>query len=415
MDSSYYDVLDLPKTATADEIKKQFKKLAVKYHPDKLPENEKEAGTVKFKQLNEAYAVLSNPEKRKIYDKYGKDAVNGQGPRSGGFGPDIGDILNQLNKQSKRDAVPPIKVVVDVTLEELYKGKKAKETFDRYTLCTECNSTGFKDKTKHSCNKCGGHGAVIKVVQIGPGMVQQMQQQCNECKGTGSDSNNNDKCTKCTGNRVVMEKHTVEFQIPAGSVHEDVIMIKNEGNEIPHENTDAKQKHDRGKIAIILNEIDHALFKRGGVAIDNKINPSNLIIEFNITLVEALCGFRREFTYLDGKKLYIEEVDVIKDGCVRVITGKGLPYKNKDYKRGDLYIKYNVDFPHTLTHEQKSGIYKLLTGKDKEHEDDNNKVSDEYTHIETHSVDMHNHNTAGDSDDEDDHMHRGGEQQCHMQ
>lgn len=413
MDTSFYDVLELPKTATVHDIKKQFKKLAVKYHPDKLKDEEKEAGTIKFKELNEAYSVLSDPEKKQLYDKFGKEAVNGSG--GPGFGHNMDDIMETLFKrQTKRDAVPPIKLVVNISLEELYKGKKCKETFDRYSLCTECNSTGFKDKSSHSCNKCSGRGAVMQVVQIGPGMVQQTQRQCPECKGSGSDNKNHDKCIKCEGKRVVLEKHTVEFQVPPGSINEDVIFIKNEGNEIPHEAA-SQSKYERGKVAAIIHEVEHELFKRGGVVIDNKVNPANLIIEFKITLVEALCGFRREFTYLDGKKFYIEEIDVISDGAVRVITDRGLPYKTNEYKYGDLYIKYNIDYPDTLTDEQKSGIYKLLTGKDKDQEYANNKPSYEYTHIETHSVDSHNHNNAAESDDEDDERQHGAPVNCQTQ
>jgi DnaJ family protein A protein 2 len=174
-----YDVLGVAKEATEADIKKAFRKLTLIHHPDKGGDE------AKFKEINAAYEVLSNAEKRQLYDKYGLEGVK----NGGGMGGNMDDIFNifgmggQRGGRKERKKVRPTEREIQVTLEDIYNGKTVKLDNDRTILCADCNGKGGDDV--HSCNDCGGRGAMMKTVQIGPGMYQQSQVVCSKCKGTG--------------------------------------------------------------------------------------------------------------------------------------------------------------------------------------------------------------------------------------
>lgn len=368
-DQSYYDILGVSKNATDKEIKKKYRELVIKYHPDKLPQEKKEWGEKKIKEINEAYNILSDPNKREIYDKFGKEGLESHGiSGTEGFHQDYMDILEELFGHSRnrdRELVEPIVCEENLTLEEIYKGKQIKREIKRYNLCKDCEGTGSVDKINHVCKQCKGKKFIIQTRTLGPGMFQQIQMQCFACKGTGIDTTNINKCKTCEGKKMVKEKHLIKCDIQPGVCHGEVIVIENEGNEIP---LDLRKENignnvTRGKVIIKINELKHPIFKRG-IVIHGKMNPANIFIEMNISLVEALCGFTRSITHLDGRKLFLTETtSMIKDGEIRYIPNEGMPYKGKTYKHGDLFIRFHIEYPKKLSYKQKEKIYNILTGK----------------------------------------------------
>jgi DnaJ-class molecular chaperone len=420
-EKSYYETLGISKKASSTDIKKAWRKLAKECHPDKLPAEEKEAGEIKIKEINEAYEVLSDEKKKEIYDAGGKDALKGDN-ESAMDAENLVDILNMMSGQGRQqqELAPVVKIIEDITLKDVYNGRQSKTEIERYSLCKSCDSTGYKDKKDHICKTCAGQGHKVQLRQIGPGMMQQMRLPCGDCKGSGKDNTNeNKKCNKCDGKCVILEKHTVEFNIPVGSKHEDNIVIKNQGNEIPHKIRKGNEKlNDRGNVVICLNEIKHHVFQRN-VVINQTLDPSNLCILIELDLAEALCGYSKCFEHLDGRKLYINEEDIIRDGDIKVILAEGLPHKNKSYKRGNLFVKYKVNFPKNIMPEKKLAIYKLLTNK----EFVIDEMPEDHQELSTHPIDdyinKNDNNYSNDSDDDgndNNHNHHAQNiQGCHQQ
>jgi len=355
MTESYYNILGIEKNASIDKIKKAYKKLVVKWHPDKNPNNIEEA-TAKFKEIQEAYEVLKDPKKRQIYDTYGKDGLNNNGLNNNGF--DMNDIFGHIFKQQKREVVPPVKYVIELTLEELYNGKEIQQEIERYSLCKNCDNTGNADKMNHKCGACKGRGFVVHISSIGPGIMQQTHRPCHVCRGNGKDKNVK-KCSKCKGNCVIKEKYVIKTYINPGMMDGQIIGIKNCGNEIP---SDTNTAHKRGLIELIIKELPHPIFKH--IEVVNN-HSADLCIEFNITLSDALCGFNRTFVHLDKRKLYINENTVIKDNEIKIIPNEGMPtfnrYRNRN--KGDLYIKYCIKYPENLSNTKKKILYKCLNSK----------------------------------------------------
>ena len=256
--SDYYTILGLQKNANDNEIKKAYRKLAMKYHPDKNPDN-KEAEE-KFKEISEAYSVLSDPEKRKIYDKYGKEGLNPQGGMNfdpgdifrqffGNFGNDDGDYEDfgpfggfgnfferssfRNNSQPKKQKGRDIIVGLKVELKDLYVGKIFKRKVTHERVCKACEGTGSKDKIKPTiCNECNGRG--IKMTVHRQGFAQIMQQSpCNKCSGTGKYSKIINKCLKCKGNKTISEEKILEIKINPGTEENERIIFKGEADEQP--------------------------------------------------------------------------------------------------------------------------------------------------------------------------------------
>lgn len=399
-DKSYYDILGVSKDATEEEIKKKRKVLIQKYHPDKMPTEKKEWAEELIKEINEAYEILSNPKKRDIYDRYGKEGLNAN-EGDGNFNPD--EIFSHFFGQKRKSTIPPIKVPVDVTLEEIFKGKNVTKPVERYGLCETCNNTGFEDKQKHTCKNCKGKGILHVMRQLRPGMLQQLQIECEQCDGTGNDksSQNIKKCKLCEGNGVIKEKYAATIKIEPGTCKGDIIEIENEGHELPKEIQD-KQK--RGSIIFVINEVSHEIYKRG-VVLKGSMNPANLAMDVTIELHEALCGFVKCIKYLDGSDIYIDQHEVTKDGELKIIIGKGLPYKNKPYKYGDLFVKFHVNYPKFLTENTKGKIYELLTYKKYDsssiHKIPKDKFAIDLKNVDNYNVEHYQCNDDDDDDDED--------------
>lgn len=385
-EKSYYDILGLDKNASSKDIRKSWKKLQKEFHPDRLPKEKKEWGANKIKEINEAYTVLSDPKLKEKYDKYGKE-----GMKNGGF-PDMDnfhDIFRNFgrnfgNGQNRQVVIRPITVQIKVTLEDIYNGKDIEIDYERRNLCKKCDGTGNSDKKLHNCTKCNGKGITVEVIQLGPGMIQQMQRPCNECNGSGKGSDNKLKCKDCDGKRGFMVKHKIKFTLPKGIHNKDKIKIENQGNEIYQENK-KYTNNQRGNVEIIVNELKHETYNRG-VVLNQRVDPSNLSLNIDVDFADSIVGFKRQIQHLDGRNIIVNEDDIIKDGDIKVLIGEGLPVKNSDYKKGDLFIKYNVKFPNDISYEQRMEIYKILKGKDFKED----VYPEEYKNAYTRTLDQYN-------------------------
>ncbi|RZB83722.1 DnaJ protein-like isoform B [Glycine soja] len=231
----YYEILGVSKNASPDDLKKAYKKAAIKNHPDKGGDPEK------FKELAQAYEVLSDPEKREIYDTYGEDALK-EGMGGGGGGHDPFDIFSSFfggspfgsggssrGRRQRRgeDVVHPLKV----SLEDLYLGTSKKLSLSRNVLCSKCNGKGSKSGASMTCAGCQGTGMKVSIRHLGPSMIQQMQHPCNECKGTGETINDRDRCQQCKGEKVVQEKKVLEVVVEKGMQNGQKITFPGEADE----------------------------------------------------------------------------------------------------------------------------------------------------------------------------------------
>ena len=347
MSTDYYDILGIKKNATESEIKKAFFNISKTHHPDKLKEPDAEA---KYKDITEAYAVLSDAEKREIYDKYGKDGLNNSNQgNSNNSGVDVQDMFKNMGMHfnmggNRNEDNETVIVNYNATLEELYTGKNVSLDINRKCLCATCKGTGSKDCKNYVCVKCKGQKIEIQIIQMGP-MIQQIPRNCSLCKGTGT-SGNFTKCDTCNGNKCITEKTTVKYTIPAGAVDRQTIILENAGNELPNDQKTKNKTHETVRVMII--EKAHTLYKRN-FNIKGKSNSANILLQLELPLVEALTGFSRKIKFLDDSIISIKyNGNVLKPGDVLFIKNKGMPKQNTTDKFGDLYVHIDVKFPSKL-------------------------------------------------------------------
>lgn len=320
-----YEILEVPQNATADDIKKSYRKKAVKLHPDKGGDPEK------FKELTAAYEVLSNPEKRELYDKYGLDGIKDGG--QGGFDPFEGLLGGLLGGRGGKGGNKPKKAKptlkeLKVTLEDVYNGKMAKLPHTRSKACPSCDGKGGKDAKK--CTTCKGHGMVEKVVQLGPGFLSSTRQPCSDCKGEGMKIDKENMCKECKGNKIVQENKTIEVAVEQGVPHEHHVTFHGDGEEYPG-------VHAGDLIVRIIIE-PHKRFERKG---------ADLFYKKKISLYEALTGVSFTIEHLDGKKINVTTYPgaIIEPGMTKQINGKGMPFYKDVMSHGNLYVVFDVEFP----------------------------------------------------------------------
>ena len=316
-----YDTLGVNKKADNSEIKKSYRKLAMKHHPDRGGDE------AKFKEINQAYEILSNSDKRESYDQIGDAYLEQGGDVSMGGNPF--DIFNMFTGHSRehteKNVTQPIIKEFNVELVDLYKGKECSIKIERENYKIK-NGKDISDCFK-KCSECKGKGVCVQVRQIGP-MIQQMQTTCNKCKGKGKSYNNNIK--------MYMEEKQVSFSIEKG--------MKNKDNIILYQESHRKPGYISGDIVIILKQKSNPIFHREG---------NNLKMLMSIKLVEALCGFQKIITSLDNRKLLVQSSSVIKEDTLMYIPNEGMPNKNNPQDKGNLIVSFNIEYPKQLTREQK--------------------------------------------------------------
>ena len=358
----YYEVLGIEKNANADEIKKAYRKTALKYHPDRNPDN-KEAEE-KIKEAAEAYDVLSNPDKRARYDQFGHAGMSGAagGGFGGGFsggGFSMEDIFSQFGDifgggfgfggsgggrtRQKVNRGSDIRVRVSLTLEEIANGVTKKLKLNKNIACDACGGSGAKDASSRvTCTNCNGSGVVFQVQNTFFGRMQS-QSVCPVCGGQGTVIK--DKCSKCSGEGVTKGSEVVEFTIPAGVAEGMMITVSGKGNA-------ARQGGVNGDLLVVIEEQADPRFIRDG---------ANLIHNLTIPVTTALAGGEVEVPTITGKAK-INIAAGTQAGKVLRLRGKGLPAINSYGSHngtGDLLVVVDIAIPSSLNSEEKELVAKL--------------------------------------------------------
>ena len=352
----YYEVLGVSKSADATEIKEAYRKLALKYHPDKNP-GDKEAEE-KFKEAAEAYDVLSNEEKRRRYDQFGHAGVGGAGQGGFGGGMSMDDIFSQFGdifgsfggfsgfggfgggRSARRvNRGTNLRVKVKMNLQEIATGIEKKIKVKKYVACQHCNGTGAKDgKSYSTCSTCKGSGQVTRVQNTILGAMQTTST-CPTCEGEGKIIN--EKCTFCNGEGVLMSEEVISINIPAGVGEGMQLSLNGKGNA-------ARRGGVNGDLIVLIEEEEHPELVRDG---------NDLLYNVFIGYPEAVLGETVEIPTIEGKvKVKIEAGT--QPGKILRLRGKGLPDVN-GYGKGDLLAKVNVWIPKNLSKDEKKLVEKM--------------------------------------------------------
>lgn len=360
----YYEILEVSKSASQEEIKKAYRKQAVKNHPDKNP-GDPEAES-RFKEAAEAYEILSNQDKRSRYDRYGHAGVSGASGAGGGFGggmsmedifENFGDIFGssfgggfsgfsgfggfggsrqrgrRVNKGSN------LRVKVSLSLKDIAHGVNKKIKVNKYITCDTCGGNGAKDSSSYStCSTCNGTGQVTKVASTFLGQMQTTAT-CHVCGGDGKIITN--KCTKCHGEGIVKDSEVISLDIPAGVAEGMQLSVSGKGNA-------ARRGGVNGDLIVLIQEESHPDLLRDG---------NDLIYGLYLNFAEATLGATVEIPTVDGKvKIKIDQGT--QPGKILRLRGKGLPEVN-GYGKGDLLVNINVWIPKKLSKEEQKIVEQL--------------------------------------------------------
>ncbi len=352
----YYEVLGVSKGASADEIKKAYRKKAIQFHPDKNPGDK--AAEENFKEAAEAYEVLSNDGKRQKYDQFGHAGVGGAagGGFGGGFG-DIEDIFSAFGDifgghfggfgggrssrgQARRvNKGSNLRVRVKLTLKEISEGVEKKIKVKKYVACQHCQGNGSENGTSlSSCSTCGGTGSVTRIANTILGQMQ-TSSACPTCQGEGKMITH--KCAHCNGEGIVRDEEVISINIPAGVAEGMQMSVSGKGNA-------ARRGGVNGDLLVHIEEEEHPELIRDG---------NDLVYNLLLSVPEAILGEAIEIPTIDGKvKIKIDAGT--QPGKVLRLRGKGVPEVN-GYSRGDLLVNINVYVPQTLSKEDKKLVEQL--------------------------------------------------------
>ncbi|MBR6613601.1 MAG: molecular chaperone DnaJ [Clostridia bacterium] len=352
----YYDILGVQKSATQDEIKKAYRQKAKQYHPDSNQGNEKEA-EAKFKEVSEAYSVLSDEGKRAQYDRFGADAVNGNGYAgygaggygaggfdfsgfNGGFDIDLEDIIGSMfgggfggYKQAAKNGPvkgSDIRYNMKLTFEEAVFGVKKEISITRNESCATCKGTGSKTGEKVTCDKCGGRGKVQTVQNTIMGQFSTVKV-CDKCNGEGKVVK--EPCETCAGTGTVRKAKKVEINIPAGIDDGQAIALQGQGDV-------GKRGGQNGDLFIVVSILPHKIFKRKG---------RDIYFETKIPFVKAVLGGPIKIPTLEGE-MDFDIPEGTQPDTIFTVRNKGVPYRNS---RGNLEFKVQIEIPKKLSDKQR--------------------------------------------------------------
>ena len=323
-EEDFYQLLGVSRDATPKEIKKAFRALSLKYHPDRNPGDEK--AHEKYIKLNRAHEVLTDPEKKEIYDIYGEEGLN-----------------KEFNLQQRgKERGPDNRLDLYVDLEDLYNGLTKTIDIEKNVVCSHCHGTGGKLGKTSQCPVCNGRGFMTRTITMGIGMQMQMQQPCDHCKGKGIIFS--ETCPHCKGRKLVKTHKKLELTIEKGMRNNQNIVFKGE----------AEQSPDRlpGDLIMTLKENKHPFFK--------KRKDNDLYADIQLNLKEALFGYNKKITHLDKREFYVESKKITQPDEERIITGEGMPVHKFPSQKGDLHLKFNVVLPKSLNKKEKELIREIF-------------------------------------------------------
>ncbi|MBK7587255.1 MAG: molecular chaperone DnaJ [Bacteroidetes bacterium] len=355
MKRDFYEILGVSKNASADEIKKAYRKVAMQYHPDKNPGDK--AAEEKFKAAAEAYEVLSNADKKQRYDQYGHaglgGAAGGGGFGGGGFGgmrmedifENFGDVFGGgfggggSRSRGGGNRGSNLRVKVKLNYEEILKGAHKTIKVKKYVRCDTCAGVGAKDKSSiQNCSTCGGSGQVRRTQQTFLGQMQTVTT-CPACNGDGSQILN--KCSPCKGEGRVYGEDTISLDIPAGVQEGMQLSVNGKGNA-------GERNGPAGDLLVVIEEEKHAELMREGL---------NVLFELKLSFPEVVMGLEAEVPPITGKAK-IKIPAGTQAGKILRLKGKGFPSVNS-YEKGDQLININVWTPQHLSSEEKKILEKL--------------------------------------------------------
>ncbi len=364
----YYEVLGVNKNATEDELKKAYRKLAKKYHPDANPDNKAEA-EAKFKEVNEAYETLSDPQKRRMYDQFGPDGPQGfngaGGPFGGGNGyysytssgfdgfgdfGDLGDIFSSFfgggfgGKTNRKQSGPrkgaDLNLHLDITFEESFLGVEKEIVITRNETCSTCHGTGAKPGTNPmKCPNCKGTGQIKQVQNTILGQVQTTRT-CPECHGTGEIIK--EPCENCRGKGTVRKQPKIRVRIPAGIDNDQTVVLRGEGDP-------GEKGGPNGDLYITVRIKRHSIFTRKG---------NNVLCDIPITITQATLGGELEIPMVDGTKERYKIPEGTQTGTKFTIRNKGFKSVNSS-SVGDFVFTVVVQTPKKLSKEQRELLVEL--------------------------------------------------------
>ncbi|CAK8691836.1 dnaJ homolog subfamily A member 1-like [Clavelina lepadiformis] len=397
-ETKFYDLLGASPRSTESELKKAYRKLALKCHPDKNPNDP--TALEKFKEISYAYEVLSDSKKRKLYDEGGEQALKEGGP--GGAPHSAFDIFDMFfggggsrhRQPSKgKDVVHQLKV----TLEDMYNGTTKRLSLQKNVICEKCDGRGGKEGAVSKCGSCRGTGIQVKIHQIGPGMMQQIQSMCRECDGKGERINAKDRCKNCNGKKVIKQSKILEVHVDKGMNEGQKVVFHGEGDQEPD--------LEAGDVIIVLVEKEHSVFHR---------QNEDLLLKMDLSITEALCGFQRVIKTLDSREIVVSTLpgEVIKYGDIKCVIGEGMPIYRDPFQKGRMIVQFKVEFPpnHWTTAQNIKKLERLLPPKDEV------IMTDDMEEVGLQDYDPNHRSSAGgrnayDEDDED--QPRGMQCQSH--
>lgn len=338
MANNYYNILGVKKDASPEEIKKAYRKLALKHHPDRNKDNQKEA-EAKFKEVSEAYSVLSDPQKKQHYDQFGTADTRGFNDNfrswtssSGGFG-DFDDFFSSFfGRRGRRQqrSGSSLQTRVEITLEEAYSGVQKEIQYHRQCQCTDCGGLGGEAQT---CQSCAGYGKIRQEHSF-----VQMITTCGRCRGTGKEIKK--ACKKCDGRAQVRQLKTVTVKIPAGIEHGDALKLSGMGNQ--------ESEHLKpGDLIVGVTIKNHPRFKREG---------QHLSCAAPLSVTQACLGGPISVHTIDGKKVTVKLPAGTQFGQMFRVKGKGMP---KGSKMGDLFVVADIKIPKNLSESAKKALKKF--------------------------------------------------------
>ncbi len=316
--SDFYEILNINKNASESEIKAAYKKLALKYHPDKCKPEEREENEIKFKTIKNAYESLLN--KNKDLDGFPTGFSHGF---SSGFPPNFFSMFEQQQQQQQQQQVFNITVYVPLTLKDVYTGVIKNVNYNKTEKCVTCDSKGYINKEDiNYCSYCNGTGYIDQIIDMG--FIRQIiKSNCNHCKSQGTIILK--PCTSCNGNKIISKDVDIKIKFSRGIKNGDSIILKNKGNYYNNCITD---------LIVIAQILPHDSYTR--------INNNDLFITLDVSLIDALKGFTKTLKFIDDSEFEFKSTSILNPSSIVKISDKGI------VKKGELIIKFNIIFPTNL-------------------------------------------------------------------